>query len=49
MLKDLIKQTWAEIKIDFDSTPPLEYISDEDLKYALAGIDIIKEMLSNYD
>ncbi len=47
MLKDLIKETCAEIIIDFNTPLPVEYVSDEDLKMALAGIETIKEFLSN--
>lgn len=45
MLKNIIKDI-PELKIDFD-TLPTYYISDEDLKCALWGIDIIKEINSN--
>ena len=45
MLRDLIKETCAEIIIDFDAPPPVEYVSDEDLECALWGIDIIKEII----
>ena len=45
MLKNLIKETCAEIIIDFDTPPPIEYITDEDLKMALTGIEAIKEFL----
>ena len=48
MLKDLIKETCAEIIIDFDTPLPVEYLSDEDLKIALTGIESIKEYLCNY-
>lgn len=48
MLKDLIKETCAEIIIDFDSPLPVEYVSDEDLRMALTGIETIKELLWNY-
>ena len=47
MLKDLIKETCSEIIIDFDEPLPVEYVSDEDLKMALTGIETIKEFLSN--
>lgn len=47
MLKYLIKETCAEIMIDFDAPLPVEYVSDEDLKMALTGIDIIKEITFN--
>lgn len=47
MLKNLIKETCAEIIIDFNTPPPVEYISDEDLKMALIGIETIKEFLFN--
>lgn len=45
MLKDLIKQTCSEIIIYFDEPLPIEYVSDEDLKMALIGIETIKEYL----
>ena len=45
--KNLIKQTCTEITIDFDTPPPPEYVTDEDLKMALTGIETIKEFLSN--
>jgi hypothetical protein len=45
MLKNMIKDT-PELKIDFD-TLPTYHISDEDLKCALWGINIIKEITSN--
>ena len=48
LLKNLIKETCAEIIIDFNAPPPVEYISDEDLKIALTGIEAIKEFLCNY-
>lgn len=48
MLKYLIKETCAEIMIDFDAPLPVEYVSDEDLKMALTGIEYIKELLCNY-
>ena len=48
MLKNLIKQTCAEIKIDFDTPLPPEYVSEEDLKCALLGIETIKEMLDKW-
>lgn len=47
MLKGLIKETCAEIMIDFDTPLPVEYVSNEDLKMALTGIETIKEFLSN--
>ena len=49
MLKDLIKETCSEIIIDFDAPLPVVYVSDEDLECALCGIDIIKEITSNYE
>ena len=48
MLKYLIKETCAEIMIDFDAPLPVEYVSDEDLKMTLTGIETIKEFLCNY-
>lgn len=45
MLKDLIKETCSEIMIDFDKPLPVEYVSDEDLKMALTGIETMKEFL----
>ena len=48
LLKDLIKETCSEITIDFDAPLPVEYVSDEDLKMALAGIEDIKEFLCKY-
>ena len=45
MLKNMIKDT-PELKIDFN-TLPIYYVNDEDLKYALLGIDVIKEITSN--
>ena len=45
MLKNMVKDT-PELKIDFD-TLPTYYVNDEDLKCALLGIDIIKEITSN--
>lgn len=45
MLKNLIKETCAEITIDFNAPLPVEYVSDEDLKIALTGIETIKEFL----
>lgn len=46
MLKNLIKDI-PEMRIDFDILP-IYYVSDEDLKHALCGIDIIKELLCSY-
>lgn len=45
MLKNVIENI-PELKIDFDTLPSY-YVSDEDLKCALWGIDIIKEITSN--
>ena len=45
--KNLIKQTGTEIIIDFDTPLPPEYVTDEDLKMTLTGIETIKEFLSN--
>ena len=45
MLKNKVKDT-PELKIDFD-TLPTYYVNDADLKGALLGIDIIKEITSN--
>lgn len=45
MLKNLIKDTCSEIIIDFDAPLPVEYVSDDDLRMALTGIEAIKEFL----
>lgn len=45
MLKDLIKETCSEIIVDFNAPLPIEYVSDEDLKMTLTGIETIKEFL----
>lgn len=47
IMKILIKDICKEITIDFNAPIPVEYVSDEDLKMALTGIETIKEFLSN--
>ena len=48
IMKSLIKDICKEKSIDFNAPPVVEYVSDEDLKIALTGIETIKEFLCNY-
>lgn len=42
IMKSLIKDICKEITIDFNAPPPVEYVSDEDLKMSLTGIETVK-------
>ena len=48
IMKSLIKDICKEMTIDFDAPLPVEYVSDEDLKMSLTGIETIKEYLCKY-
>lgn len=48
IMKSLIKDICKETTIDFNASPPVEYVSDEDLEIALTGIETIKEYLCKY-